>query len=80
MLQFFFYLWLDMEDHVSNMYEVVNMPIDGAANKSDDCSDAFNTTEVIVNCKLFFSSYHHVTMKISFFIHIFRFFLPEKLC
>lgn len=69
-----------MEDHVSEMSKEVTIPIDGAIDKSVDCSDAFNTTEVIVNCKLFFSSYHHVTMKISFFIHIFRFFLPEKLC
>lgn len=79
-MNLFIYLWLGMEDHVSEMSKEVTIPIDGAIDKSVDCSDAFNTTEVIVNCKLFFSSYHHVTMKISFFIHIFRFFLPEKLC
>lgn len=69
-----------MEDHVSEMSKEVTIPIDGAIDKSVDCSDAFNTTEVIVNYKLILLSYHHVTMKVSIFIYIFRSFLPEKLC
>ncbi|RDX82859.1 hypothetical protein CR513_36299, partial [Mucuna pruriens] len=36
----------DIEDHVGKMSEEVNMPTNGAANKTVDCSDAFNTTEV----------------------------------
>ncbi|KAL5122085.1 PKS-NRPS hybrid synthetase [Glycine soja] len=35
-----------MEDHVSEMSKEVTIPIDGAIDKSVDCSDAFNTTEV----------------------------------
>jgi len=35
-----------VEDCVDKMSKDVNMLIDGTTNKSVDCSDAFNTTEV----------------------------------
>jgi len=39
-------LWPEEEDRVAKMSNEVNKQIVEATNKSVDCSDAFNTTEV----------------------------------